>query len=189
VKPSARAWQEARLRAEQEHGLLTRELALLSETASFEARFQQAGRALLAEAPRLFGGADTVEVAAALANYVSSEASRHRVFVQANEPRGVEAAGEGVATFRAELRAVGDLEGILAWLHAMEMGDKLVRVDGIAIAPAARPGGIGTPGEEVLGVVLAVSGFALTPFYDTVSAETPAVERPRSGTSDLRGVQ
>jgi hypothetical protein len=61
-----------------------------------------------------------------------------------------------------ELRAVGDLEGILSFLRALESGPKLLDVKRIVITTAERLNAGASEEEEVLGVSATVSGYALT---------------------------
>jgi hypothetical protein len=67
-----------------------------------------------------------------------------------------------VAKLQVELRAIGDLEGILALLQDLEGGDKLLTVESLTLGQAERLNIGGSPrDEEVLAVIATVSGFAL----------------------------
>jgi hypothetical protein len=172
VRPVASSFAGLEGRVAQERDLLHRELALLRERPGREKVFQQAAVALLEQSPRLFDGRDTVTAGAALVSYVTGQAATHRVFVQSSDPGTAAIGDDGILRIRVEVRAVSDIAGLLAWLGAMELGKKLVRVREISILPAAE---IGSPGQgtstELLGLTLVVEGFAL---YEPGSASVLA---------------
>jgi hypothetical protein len=148
----------------RERDLLQREQALLVEAKTYGARFQSAERTLLGEAPRLFAGPDLVAATGSLSTYVGDRALRSRVFVQQSETREPEVAAEGVARIRVELRAVGDLEGLLSFLESLELGgegDKLVVVERLAVTPAERIVVTEPIDEQVLGISASVAGYVL----------------------------
>lgn len=171
IKPIWQSYDAVGARLEIERGLLAREQSVLAQTDRFPARLHEAESSLLHEAPRLFAGTDQLAASGALANYVTASAFEHRVFVQGTETRAAEAAGDGVLRLGIEVRAVGDLQGITAWLHALEQGSKLVRVGAVAIAPAERIGGSPVRDDEVLGVVLTAQGYML----ENVEPSVPTV--------------
>jgi hypothetical protein len=148
VMPSIRLVEETRERIARERDLLARERALLAEVKAYPARMPGAERALLDEAPRLFGGADLATASATLVNYVSTRALEHRVFVQQSASRPPAAVASGVARLQVDLRAVGDLEGMLALLRDLESGPKLLTVERLTIGQAERLNLGGTPRDE-----------------------------------------
>jgi len=162
VMPSIQLAADLRIRIERERDLLAREHAVVAEARAYPARMPAAERALLDEAPRLFGGADLATSSATLVNYVSTRALAHRVFVQQSASRPPTAVASGVARLQVELRAVGDLEGVLALLRDLESGPKLLTVERIALSQAERLNlGEAPRDEEVLGLSATVSGYAL----------------------------
>jgi hypothetical protein len=169
VAPLARRLGEMRDRAASGADALRRERTLLADAARYPALVTRAESVLMREAPRLFHAPDPLAASAGLANYVGAHATRSRVFVQHSETRTAEAAGEGVATLQVELRAVGDLHGLLGFLQSLESGTKLVRVERLAIERSERIASGGRD-EEVLTVAATVSGFALTRLGDSVAA-------------------
>lgn len=163
VRPYLYSLGETRDRVERERALQLREQTLLSEVNAYSARMPDSEAALLREAPRLFGGPDLATASASLVNYVSSHGIRHRVFVQQSVTRPPEAAASGVARLQVDLRAVGDLEGILSMLQDLESGSKLLTVERLTIAQAERVAiGQGRGDDEVLGMSATVSGYALS---------------------------
>jgi hypothetical protein len=162
VRPYLNALDAVRDQITRERDLLSREEILLGDVHRYPPRFESLRTALLGEAPRLFAGDNLDAASAALANQVTAVALTHRVFVQQSETRSPEAAGDGVVRLEIELRAVGDLEGILSFLRALESGPKLLDVKRIVITTAERLNAGASEEEEVLGVSATVSGYALT---------------------------
>jgi hypothetical protein len=100
----------------------------------------------------LFGGAEAVSASAELARYVAREASASKLDLeQAETETALDAAVQppnGAATpatpadqpLRVSIRARGDIEQIVAFLRKLEEGDRLVRLERIAIsAPDENP--------------------------------------------------
>lgn len=160
VKPYLHALADVRSRVIREQDLLAREQTLLAEVKSYPVRLERAEGTLLREAPRLFAGPDLVAASAALSSYVTGKAAASRVFVQRSET-GSPSAEEGVAQLAIDLHAVGDLEGILSFLQALESGPKLVTVSRLLIGKAERLNPTESRDEEVLSVTASVGGYAL----------------------------
>jgi Tfp pilus assembly protein PilO len=161
ARPYLSAITDLRSAVAREQDLLRREQELLAEVKAYPVRLQHAERTLLRQAPRLFAGPDLVAASAALSNYVSGKAHGARVFVQHSETRSP-SAGDGVARLQLDLSAVGDLEGFLAFLQALESGSKLVTVNQLAIGQAQRVNAAQSRDEEVLTFSATMSGYALT---------------------------
>lgn len=162
VLPFTHALADSRQAVERERDLLGRERAVLAEVKRYPDRVAPAERALLDEAPRLFGGTDLATASAALMNYVSSRAVRHRVFVQQSAGGTPVAVAAGVARLQVDLRTVGDLAGILTLLQDLEGGPKLLTIDDLVITQAERLRvSAVTQDEEVLAMSASVSGYAL----------------------------
>jgi hypothetical protein len=150
-----------RERTHGERELLRREGGLLADRRGFTARYAAAEHGLLTVAPQLFGGPDAISASGALSTYLSGLAIRHRVFVQASETRPAEVGEAGLVKLVVDLRAVGDLEGIVGFLDALESGPKRASVERLLLSRAERLG-VGQPrDEEVLGMAVTVSGFSL----------------------------
>jgi hypothetical protein len=160
VRPYTSRVAGVRARVEREQDLLRREQGLLAEVKAYPTRLRQSETALLHEAPRLFAGPDLVAASAALSNYVTGHALRSHVFVQQSETGSPGSTSEGIGRLQVELRAVGDLEGILAFLQRLESGPKLVTVERLAIGQTERLGGV-TRDDEVLSLTATIGGYAL----------------------------
>ena len=151
VRPLGRAWLDRRAALEQDRSLLARELRLVADAPRDLELLHAERRALDASASRLFGGAEAVSASAELARYVAREASASKLDLeQAETETALDAveAPNGAATpasaadqpLRVSIRARGDIEAIVAFLRALEDGDRLVRVERIAIsAPDENP--------------------------------------------------
>jgi hypothetical protein len=160
VKPYVSGVADVRTKVEREQGLLRREQTLLAEVKAYPSRLRQAEATLLREAPRLFAGPDLVAASAALSNYVTTQALTSHVFVQQSETGSPGSMSNGVGRLQVELRAVGDLEGMLAFLQRLESGPKLVTVDRVAIAQTERLAGEPRD-DEVLSLAATIGGYAL----------------------------
>lgn len=161
VRPSLAAYRDLRARLEREQDLLQREENLLSDRRHFQKRYAAVERAVLEEAPRLFGGPDLSAAAAELGSYVNAQAYAHRVMVQRSEPGPPVSTQSGVVRLQLDVQGVSDLAGILGLLESLETGPKLVAVERVAIAQTAPvlPGAGGQ--QEALAFGATVVGYAL----------------------------
>ncbi|HEX4683280.1 MAG TPA: GspMb/PilO family protein, partial [Gemmatimonadaceae bacterium] len=138
-----------------------------------------ADSAMRAVHPRLFEGKDDVMASAELAAYVGDMARRSRVWLQDAGTRPSGAATSGLRTLHVEVRAESDLNGTLAFLQALERGQKLVRIDRLDISHSPRAS---EKDGETLAIVATISGFALvesaTPSNTVPAASAPSVSAP-----------
>lgn len=164
VRPYVRALAETTERLHDARMLLAREQRLITEAPDYPLRRRRASAALGSTWTRLVRGPDTLSVAAALASHVTDEASGAGMLVEQVEthsPDSLRAASLdrvrlGAAT--VDLRARGDLDGVLTFLDALETGETLVRVDRLRIERA--PMGTDAAGQETLALTVTVSGIA-----------------------------
>lgn len=161
VRPYLAALTELRERVASRRELLARELALVARAGSYPRELGRTQTALGALAPRLFIGADEIARTGALVYYVGERATRNRVLMQRVETRPSEPTADSLLALRIDVQGMSDLEGILGLLHALESGEKLVRIERLAITTAGRLGtAAGTPAEEVLSFNATITGFA-----------------------------
>jgi hypothetical protein len=146
--------RRARLFADRE--LLARELALVADARHYLRALSTVEDSLRSGAPRLFPGPDEISAAAALEAYVGEAAGRSRVLLRQSQSRSAGPGADGLLTLEADIRGTGDLRGVLAFLHALETGAKLVHVDQLSIdmGQGARP-------EHALSFGATVRGYAL----------------------------
>lgn len=174
VRPAIDGLARVRDRVAQERDLYQRERDLVSQRQALERSYQSAAAALLDESPRLFPGRDSVTTSADIVSYATGLAAVNRVFVQASAPVSTDAPVEGVLRVRIEVRAVGDLGGLTAWLTALENGRKLIGVRSLSVVPALQVGRQVSQDVEMLGLTLVVEGYALP---ETPQARVATTER------------
>lgn len=163
VLPIVGGVTEARAAVVDERRLLARELALLGQAERYPDALSDADARLRKGAERLFAGPDDYAAAAALASYVGDAARRSRVVVEQVEARDGSTPGDGLVTLTVELRARGDLQGVLELLRRLERGPRLVRVEELSVqrlgaAPVAGEGDDGSARDLVF--VATVRGYA-----------------------------
>jgi hypothetical protein len=164
VRPYLTALADTRARVSDERALLARERQLVGQAPSFPVRHRLASAALGTTWTRLVRGADTLSVAAVLANQVTDAASGAGLLVEQVETHGADSIRTaalsrvrlGVAT--VELRARGDLKRILDFLDALETGETLVRIDRLRIERS--PAGTDAADQETLAIAVTVTGIA-----------------------------
>lgn len=161
ARPVLGSFERVRGRVAQERDLYQRERALISERQILERTYRSFAAGLLDQAPRLFFGRDSVTTSADIISYATGLAALNRVFVQASAPAATDVPVEGVLRVSVEVRAVGDLAGLTAWLTALENGRKLVRVGSLSVVPALQVGQPVPQDVEMLGLTLVVEGYAL----------------------------
>lgn len=177
LRPYLRTLEATRQALEVQSDLLRREMELLRESEVYPEVGREAERALRAQTPRLFEEPDALSATGALAAYVRERAREHRVLIQQTESKSARPEGGGLLAVEIEIRAQSDLEGHLSFLHALENGPKLVRVEQLAIDPASRFGFGQARSQEVLSLSAVVSGYALAPdeHGSAPGREAPAV--------------
>lgn len=166
VKPATADFVDAKERLLSERDLLLRERALLATAPDLPVSMARADSAVAQAQTRLFPGSDPVSATATLARHVTERAARHRVLVQGSEARNPEALDQELLRLVVEVRAIGDLAGITAWLADLEEGARLVDITDLRITPAGRVGE-DVEDEEVLGVLVRATGLALAREVDT----------------------
>lgn len=137
VRPSLqrRALLADQLAAEQ--GLLERERTILA--AAGTSREAVATRDSLAAlvAEQAFTGANPTIASAALAEYVSAVARANDVWLQSTATRPPVVGRAGIHVLRIEIRAIGDVRGLLRFLHVLEAGHKVVQLEQLDVSGAA----------------------------------------------------
>ena len=159
VRPYGVALGEARDRLASERALLARERGAVAMARRNPELQHLTDSALRAMEPRLFEGTDDVIASSDLAAYVGELARAHHVWVQDAATRTASSATPGVRSLHVELRGESDLRGIIAFLDALEHGDKLVRIDRLDISRGLS--GPGNEQAETLTLGATISGYAL----------------------------
>lgn len=142
MAPAAAAMARADERVTAARELLARERAMLRDAPRLPARERTTRARAADEAPRLFGGADTVAATAALAAWVRDAAVGAGLRNAQASAAPVEVVTEGVAAVGVELRAEGSFAALAAWLELMESGERLLAVERLDIAAADTDGAV-----------------------------------------------
>jgi tRNA pseudouridine-54 N-methylase len=202
IRPSVTALLENRAAAERERALLVRELQLVADAPHDRAMLGAARRALDESASRLFSGAEQVTASAELARYVGQLALDRGLVVEQIETetqldsRALDApAADGGATVTAEgvgqplrvsLRARGDVVAIVAFLHAVEDGQRLVRVESIAVGGGESDG---TADDGLLAFTTTLSGLPRNRFVESTGVEARPARVAATGRLASGGAQ
>lgn len=142
IAPSASALARASERATAARELLAREQAMLRDAPRLPAREREARARAANEAPRLFGGADTVAATAALAAWARDAAVGAGLRNAQASAAPVETVTEGVASVGVDLRAEGSFAALAAWIELMESGERLLAIERLDIAAAGAEGAV-----------------------------------------------
>ena len=160
VRPYRAAMAETHDELETARLALSREKAAVAGKPTAPGGQQLADSALTLVGPRLFEGRDDAIASAQLAAYLGTVARRSRVLMEDANTRPSMTSPEGIRTLRVEVRAESDIQGIATFLHNLESGTKLVRVDRLEISRV--PGLEDKNGYETLSVAATIVGFAFT---------------------------
>lgn len=176
VRPYLAALDMARDRLDAERTTLASEQGALAAARRNPELKQVVDSALRAMKPRLFQGRDDVIASAELASYLGQVARRSHVWLQDAATRSATNTTPGVRTLHVDVRAQADFRGLLAFLDALDHGDKLVRVERMDVSR-----GVAGPGDdnvEVLTITATLAGYALG---DEEAPPTPAVRAANPG--------
>jgi hypothetical protein len=135
----------------------------------------------------MFSGANDAAAGAELITYLGQVARRTNVWLpnaatraaparvaaaqtaRGAAPSAASVAPDGLRPLRVEIRAESDFQGVLAFLDALERGNKVVTVERLDIAKTLRAG---DEDRETLTVTATVVGYAL-PRVATAPAAAP----------------
>lgn len=136
AKPYTAALADARSRLAANRDALARDLALV-ELAPKSDVFRIALDSVLRQTEtRLFDADDDGIAAAELGAYVAELARTNDVWIQAVTARDATVSSRGVRTLAVDIRAESDFQGFVAFLSALEHGDRLTKVSQLSLVPA-----------------------------------------------------
>jgi len=158
VRPYRASLEATRDELETARLALSREKAAVATVDTNPAGLRTADSALTMVSPRLFEGRDDAIASAQLAAYLGTVARRSRVLMQDANTRPSVSSPEGIRTLKVEVRAESDIQGVATFLHNLEAGSKLVRVDRLEISRV--PGLEDKNGYETLSIAATIAGFA-----------------------------
>lgn len=170
VEPYFGALGRDRSRLSEERSLLAREMALVVARKAMKGLADTTAMAFAIRSVRLFQSDPTL-AANALVSYVADLASSNWMLVQTADAQGVEELGRGpVRAVHAHIQAVGDIGEVLNLLRALELGQKLVRVDRLTLKRQASSGAVVAPDSvRLISLDAIVTGYTLPP--DLYAAE------------------
>ena len=149
-----------------EGSLLSRERDLIDDVPGLDARIQRLAPRLDLASAALLAGESRVEREGALAGYLAERARESGLLLQRSEGRDPGAAdglgGEGNALVSTSVlvQTLGDLEGVVRFLHALETGPLAARVERLQVQPS--PLRTADPAEaQPLQMGLLVTAFSL----------------------------
>ena len=177
VQPWRRALRDAGDDLTAQRASLGRELAALRDAPGDASLVRQGWLALGAEGSRLFDGGDAAAASAELASYVADQVAESGMTLDESETR---AATDSDAVAAVEIRASGDVLGVVALLQALEDGPRLARTERLTIAPP--PGADEDDGTLVLTATvtgLARHRHALPSAQRSVASDTAATPGSR----------
>ena len=159
VRPFMTALSDSRERLAVARTTLARERNVIAMAPTQPALRQAADSAMLSIEPRLFTGRDDVMAGAELAAYLDVATKESRVLLQDASTRPGSVSASGVRTLRVDIRAESDLRGILALLHTLEWGDKLIRIERLDLSRL--PNAADDDRTETISLNATITGFAL----------------------------
>jgi hypothetical protein len=168
VRPYRNALTNTRDELETARLALSREKAAVAAGPETPGGQQSADSALRMVGRRLFEGRDDAFASAQLAAYLGAIARRSRVLMEDASTRPSTTSPEGIRTLRVEVRAESDVQGVATFLHNLESGSKLVRVDRLEVSRV--PGLEERNGFETLSIAATIAGFA----FDAANDSQPA---------------
>lgn len=156
IRPSIERRAQLADLLEAERALLSRELAMVQRPITAG---RAPGRDSLARArgARFFAGDDDVIVTAQLVDYLGETARPREIWLQSAATRPARTETAGVRQLEVELRAEGDIAGVLRFLDAIEHGERTIRITDLDLRGEAMPADDGT---NPLVLAATVRGFA-----------------------------
>jgi type II secretory pathway component PulM len=161
VRPLLRTRTALRDQLQEQQGLLTRELGLITTNNRIPEELDAAATALRSVQGRLFPDRDALGATAALVTLVSETARRQGVLLESVESGVPEVVGGNILAVRVDVHGRSDLEGLLKWLVALEGSRKLLRVEQLSITHAGAGSLSDSVDVEVLTLTASLRGYLL----------------------------
>ena len=159
--PYLRAVKDTGERIDAERQLLQREIELLASADRLPEILDTGADRLRQAAERLFGGGNPAIASAAVAEYLQTRARASRVLLTGLDPAPTEEPVEGVLVLPLRVQGETDLEGLLTFIHSLESGPKLVRLEDLRVQGLRTGATLGADDVEVLTFGLSASGYML----------------------------
>jgi hypothetical protein len=159
IKPYVGTIVAARSAVATHRDLLERERAVLVQAPATHGEITEARNVLARADRRLYQDRDPIVATAALSRDVGAALEDAGVQMQRAEAREVVLRRDGLRELTLDLRAEGDLDGILAAIATLEAGDRLIRVSRLAIERSGISP-VANGGAEALTVSATVHAYA-----------------------------
>ena len=175
IRPYVGALLEDHQALASERALLAREYRAALDLPGDRRALAALDSVLLQLAPRLFAGSDVVTESAELARYAAQQATAARLdLAQVETQTRIDSAPARLseADLRISLRARGDILAIHTFLHAIEDGSKLVRVERIEIVRGSE-GDDGGSALTFTAVLASRAGSSAVPMRAGVAGAAP----------------
>jgi hypothetical protein len=138
IKPYLNALADIHSQTDDARDQLARERRAIAQLPKLPPAQTRAAQQLDAEVPRLFQANDVLVANGDLAEYVASAAQTAGVRLSQSETRPVRPVSGGVQALGLEIRAEGDLDGLLHFLNQLETGGKLIRLETVNLSGGGR---------------------------------------------------
>lgn len=156
-----------------QRGILAREIGVLESGSSIDRDLQVTAAAFASRSASMFPAADSLAAVSDLSSYLLDLAEQMRVLIEHSEGRSSSLETPGLVTLMVMLRGRSDLEGLVAFLTALDAAPNLIRVEQLSITrlPSSPPpettGAAPSPDVQVLEFSALVTGYALPPAADS----------------------
>jgi len=152
-----------------ERDLLARERTAIAEAATEPERDASLGSALTAAEPWLLDGASAMAASGGLSRLLTALGLDAAILIQEVQTRPAADAAGMLEPVSVTVRALGDLEGLQRFLHAIENGELLLVIDELSLRPA------GTNDGDLERGQLMSAGFVVTGFRLAEPATDPVM--------------
>lgn len=179
VKRYVAAVKETRQHVTDERFRLAQELAAIAAARENPQLQRIADSSMRAMMPRLFSGTD--DVGADLVSLIGDVAQQHEVYLRNATTQKATTDANGVRTLTVNIEGETDLQGLLAFLEALERGDKLLRVDRLRVTRTIAKAD--AAGVQPITIAASIAGFAIRegPAMPDNALRTRPTATPRGG--------
>lgn len=173
---------EGRARLAAERALLARELALADGVPAYAATLDELRRDSRGPLSRLLPGDGPILAGAELSGTIDRAAEGGRLSIEALDLLPPARHSDRLWSVGLSFRATGDLEGVLAFLRAVEGAPTLIRADALVLEPVLLPSPVvGGAALEAMHVQATLTGFAAAAAPGAVAVERGVAAGPSSG--------
>lgn len=134
IKPYLNALADVHSQTDDAREQLARERRAIAQLPKLPVAQTRAAQQLDSEVPRLFQANDVLVANGDFAEYVASAAQSAGIRLSQSETRPVRPVSGGVQALGLEIRAEGDLDGLLHFLNQLETGGKLIRLETVSLS-------------------------------------------------------